>query len=86
MSTKCLIIPVKKINNEDWGQLSFFGTRHEFCGEKIWIKDEKFSFVGGHRVRLCRAEGNVHWRIPQGVPLDISRVAPAGSPRRLQKQ
>jgi hypothetical protein len=38
--------------------------------------ENKYSFAGGHRVRLYRFKDNVHWRIPAGVELDISRVDP----------
>jgi hypothetical protein len=86
MSKQHISIPVKKVNNENWGQLSFFGKKHIFCGEKIELKNNNYSFAGEHRVRLYNAEGNVHWRIPPGVDLDISRVTPANNPpRRLQK-
>ena len=86
MSTEFIKVPVKKVNNELWGRLSAFGSRHAFCGEVIRLKNENFSFAGEHRVRLYSAEGNVHWRIPQGVKLDISQVAPAKPPRRLPRQ
>jgi hypothetical protein len=86
MSIKHIQIPVKKVNNEYWGQLSYFGNKHTFCGEKIGLKNNNYSFAGGHRVRLYNAEGNVHWRIPQGFDLDISQVTPANDPhRRLPK-
>jgi hypothetical protein len=75
MSTEFITIPVKKVNNEHWGQLSSIARRHQFCCEVIQLKDANFSFAGEHRVRLYSAKGNVHWRIPQGVNLDISRVA-----------
>ena len=86
MSTKFVKVPVKKVNNENWGQLSFFGTKHSFCGEKIQLKDQNYTFAGEHRVRLYSAEKNVHWCIPQGVQLDISGVPPVGSSRRLPKR
>jgi len=68
-------MPVQRVNNDRWGQLSYFGSRHEFCCEEFRLKKENFSFAGEHRVRLYSAKGNVHWRIPQGVQLDISQVA-----------
>jgi len=86
MSTESITIPVKIVNNERWGQLSYFGSRHQFCGEDIRLKNYNFSFVGEHRVRLYSAAGNVHWRIPQGVDLDISRVALDRPRRSLQRR
>jgi hypothetical protein len=91
MSTEFIKIPIKKVNNDRWGQLSFFGKRHVFCGETIRLKNESYSFAGGHRVRLYSAEGNVHWLIPEGIKLDISRVSiakelPTKPPRRMPKK
>jgi hypothetical protein len=83
MSTESLTIPVQRVNNDRWGRLSIYGSRHELCCEDIRLKKENFSFIGEHRVRLYIAKGNVHWRIPQGVELDISLVAPANPRRRL---
>ena len=83
MPTEFIRIPIKVVNNEKWGQLSLYGDRHAFCGETIRIKKETFSFAGGHRVHLCSAVGNVHWRIPQGVQLDISQVQTAKPLRRM---
>jgi hypothetical protein len=86
MATEFIMVPVKKVNSQPWGQLSFFGNRHEFCGEEIRLRDQSFSFAGGHRVRLCVAKGNVHWRIPEGVQLDITQVELANPPRRLPRR
>lgn len=86
MATEFIKVPVKKVNSQPWGQLSLFGNQHEFCGEKIRLRDQNFSFAGGHRVRLYVAKGNVHWRIPEGVQLDITQVELANPPRRLPKR
>ncbi len=75
-------VPILIHNGVRWGRLSFFGTRHEFCGEKIQIKNKPFTFTGEHRVQLCVAKKNVHWKIPEGVELNISEVTPA---RRLPR-
>jgi len=86
MAAEFIKVPVKKVNSQLWGQLSFFGNRHEFCGEEIRLRNQSFSFAGGHRVRLCIAKGNVHWRIPEGVQLDITQVELANPPRRLPRR
>jgi len=79
-------VPFKKVGTERWGQLSAFGDSHLICGESVKLKDENFSFAGGHRVRLYSFKKNVHWKIPEGVSLDISAVTPAGNaPRRTQR-
>jgi hypothetical protein len=83
MPTEFIRVPVKKVNRERWGQLTVFGDRHEFCGNDIHLRNENFSFAGGHRVRLYVARGNVHWRIPEGVSLDITQVQAENPPRRL---
>jgi hypothetical protein len=77
-----ITIPVKKVNGEPWGELSFFGSAHEFCCEKGELKDNQYSFSGGHRVRLFHLRKNVHWKIPVGQNLDVSAVPPATAPRR----
>jgi hypothetical protein len=74
------------VGTERWGQLSAFGDAHLICGETVKLRDEKFSFAGQHRVRLYSFKKNVHWKIPDGIPLDIAAVPPAASaPRRAQR-
>ena len=80
MPTEFIKIPIKIVNKVRWGQLSFFARRHEFCGEDIRPKNQNFPFADGHRVRLYKAEGNVHWLIPESYKLDISQVLPAKEP------
>ena len=75
-------VPVKTVGNERWGQLSLLGDHHLICAEAVKLKDENFSFAGGHRVRLYSFKKNVHWKIPEGVRLDIAGVTPAAAPRR----
>jgi hypothetical protein len=78
-------VPVKVIGNERWGQLSVLSSdSHLICGEKVDQKKD-FSFAGGHRVRLYSFKKNVHWKIPEGVSLDIAGVPPANAPRRVQR-
>jgi hypothetical protein len=75
-------IPVKIVNNERWAQLNNFGNSHIICAERCTLKQENYSFAAGHRVRLYAVKNNVHWKIPIGVPLDVSAVAPATLPPR----
>jgi hypothetical protein len=80
-------VPVKIVGGERWGHLSALGdAAHFICGEDVWKKDENFSFAGGHRVRLYAFKKNVHWKIPEGVSLDISGVPAATSAPRRQQQ
>jgi hypothetical protein len=79
-------VPIRIINNIRWGQLSVFGERHEFCGEKFELRDSNFSFAGGHRVRIFSAKKNVHWKIPEGIQLDISQVQTSQPPRRMPRK
>ena len=76
-------VPVKIVGTERWGHLSAFGEGHLICGESVKLKNEKYSFAGGHRVRLYAFKKNVHWRIPEVAAIDISAVSPAIPPRRL---
>lgn len=77
-----VLIPVKKVNGENWGDLGAFAISHDIVGEKVHLANENFSFAGGHRVRLYRFKKNVHFKIPQGTQLDIAAVIPASAPRR----
>ena len=70
-------VPVKVVGTERWGQLSLLSDAHLICGETVKLKDEKYSFAGQHRVRLYSFKKNVHWKIPEGVSLDITAVPPA---------
>lgn len=77
-------VPVKIVGTERWGQLSALGDNHFICGEKVQQKDGNYSFAGQHRVRLYSFKKNVHWKIPDGIALDVTGVAPAAAPRRPQ--
>jgi hypothetical protein len=78
-------VPVKAFEGGRWGHLSAFADTHQICGETVRLKEQNFSFAGGHRVRLYIFKKNVHWKIPDGIALDISDVAPAAAPRRIQR-
>jgi len=77
-------VPVKIVGGERWGHLSALGEAHGICGESVHVK-ENYSFAGGHRVRLYTFKKNVHWKIPQGVAIDIAAVPAADAPRRMQR-
>jgi len=75
-------VPVKVIGTDRWGELNLLGDAHLICGETVKLKDENFSFAGQHRVRLYSFKKNVHWKIPEGISLDVTAVAAAAAPRR----
>jgi hypothetical protein len=75
-------VPVKEIVGARWGQLNALADKHEICAEEVRLKQENFSLAGGHRVRLYTFKKNVHWKIPDGVELDISGVAAEPTVRR----
>lgn len=79
-------VPVKTLSSKRWGLLSYFGNTHLVCAENVDTIDSKFSFAGGHRVRLVRLKKNVHWQLPAGVELDIAEVPTAAAPRRQPPQ
>ena len=81
-----IIVSVKVVNGERWGDLAVIGHAHEICGETVKLKNENFSFADGHRVRLYTFKKNVHWKIPAGATLDITDVAPGTAPRRQQQR
>jgi hypothetical protein len=77
-----LTIPIKTWDKGKWGELNFYGNTHIICAERFTLKQENYTFVGNHRVRLYTLKNNVHWKIPSGTPLDISSVPAATAPRR----
>lgn len=77
-------VPVRMVDGERWGDLNVLASTHEICGEVVKCKNEKFSFAGQHRVRLFQFKKNVHWKIPEGIDLDITNVLPGAAPRRRQ--
>jgi hypothetical protein len=79
-----VLVPIKVVNKQDWGDLSVLGVTHEFVGETVKLKNDKLSFAGGHRVRLYHFKKNVHWRI-SSAEFDITDVAPASPPRKAQR-
>lgn len=79
-------VPVKTVGTERWGQLNLLSDTHLICGESVKLKENNYSFAGQHRVRLYSFKKNVHWKIPEGISLDVTGVAPAGAaPRRTQR-
>lgn len=79
-------VPIKLLGTERWGCLqSLDNGAHSFVGFDIWLKKDRYSFIGGHRVKLFGAKGNVHFRIPDATKtIDITDVAPAAPPPRRQ--
>lgn len=69
-------VPTVKFRNEEWGDLSVFGTRHDFvCTSHNQGRD--ISFIDDHRVRTFTFKKMVHWKIPAGTELDITEVGQA---------
>ena len=77
-----LSVPVRAHDKRNWGMLSHFGNAHAICGETVNLVAQKYSFIGGHRVRLYKFKKNVAWQIPAGTELDIASVNPGGPPPR----
>ncbi len=75
-------VPVKEVRGQRWGALAYLSHNHEICGEEVRCIDSRYSFIGRHRVQLYKFRKNVFWRIPEGVSLDISKVAQTQAPRR----
>jgi hypothetical protein len=85
--TDSVRVPVRMHNNERWGALSFLegGKTIEVIAERFEPKNDSFSFIGGHRVRLYKLKSSVHFKVPTGVTLDISGVPPATQPTLRKK-
>ena len=80
-----VIIPVRQYGSQKWGWLSSLCDDHEIVGYDFRKVDENYSFAGGHRVRLYKVKGNVHFKVPTGATFDISAV-PAAAPRRVSQR
>jgi len=79
-------VPIKVVNKEKWADLGALALTHEIVAEKCNKVEENYSFAGGHRVRLWKFKKNVHFKVPSGVDLDISGVAPAVAPTPPRRQ
>jgi len=77
-----ICVPVKTVNGVGWGDLSVFCLTHEVVGETVTLLDQNFTFAGGHRVRKYKFKKNVHFKVPQGTALDISKVSAGPAPRK----
>ena len=78
--TEHITIPVKVVKGVKWGDLNALSITHEVCGEVVKLKDDKFPMSGGHRVRLYHFKKNVHWRVANGLEVDITEVKPSEPP------
>jgi hypothetical protein len=74
-------VPVIEHDGYRWGALSFYGKDHEITGENQSCLNQKYSFKGGHRVRIYKLKKSVYWKIPSTVTLDISDVPARRVPR-----
>jgi predicted RNA-binding protein associated with RNAse of E/G family len=75
-------VPVVEHDGYRWAALAFYGKDHEITGEKQACLNQKYSFKGGHRVRIYKIKQNVYWKIPSTVTLDISNVPARRVPQR----
>jgi hypothetical protein len=75
-------VPIIEHDGHRWGALAFFGKDHEITGENQSCLNQKYSFKGGHRVRIYKIKKNVYWKIPSTVTLDITNVPT----RRVQQR
>ena len=81
---KSLTVPLVSHDQSSWACLSYFSKKTVICAESFSQKQDKYSFLGGHRVRLYSLEGNVHWKIPLDTAINIEDVKPAQVPARRQ--
>jgi hypothetical protein len=95
MRSKSYTFPVKKVGRDEWLDLTAHGVAHNFVCEAFKLKDENFTFAGGHRVRLFHFKKNIHWKAPSGTDVDISEMEVAATspglvttpaPRRNQRR
>lgn len=81
-----LRLPLLDHDGWKWGRLNLFGNsdKQVICAESFSTIKEKYTFKGGHRVRLYALKGNIHWRIPADTKIDIVDVPTATVPTRRQ--
>jgi len=80
-------VPLRKYNSRDWGDLSSFGKSHDICCERYFLVEDRHTFIGGHRVRLLRFRGNVHWQVPiREQEFSITAVPEAKAPPGLKEK
>lgn len=82
--SRTVSLPTKVVSQRLWAEVSSLGPSltYEVVGEVVHPVNDMYSFAGGHRVRLYRFKKNVHFRVPDGVEINISSVAPAEPARR----
>lgn len=89
---KSISVSLRKHDKKRWGALQYFGNVHLVCAEKLVLKDQSYSFLGGHRVRLYKLTGNVNWTCADaadfedaGLSIDISAVPVQKAPARRKQ-
>lgn len=76
--TKYVQVPIVEHDGKKWGALAHLALDHEItCESTIKCINEKYSFRGGHRVRVYKFKKQVYWKLPsQAIEIDISDVPP----------
>lgn len=82
---KTIEVPIKLVGKDSWADLGALSLAHEIVGERVDLKDGNFSFAGGHRVRLYKFKKNVHFKVPDGISLDIEDVKAEPNPSRRKR-
>lgn len=74
--SKCVQVPIIEHDGYRWGALAHFGKDHDItCEATIKLVEDKYSFKGGHRVRLYKFKKQVYWKLPStAIEIDISGV------------
>lgn len=79
-----LPVPLRTHGKERWGALDGWGNHVvEVVAERFELKNDSYTFLGGHRVRLYKLYNNMHFKAPPAT-LDIRNVQPAQAPPATQ--
>ncbi len=78
-------VPTVLFGSEKWGALTALANSHEIVGTKVNQKKD-MSLPNRHRVRRYMFTGQVHWKIPAGIDVEISGIAPGQPPRRKTRR
>jgi hypothetical protein len=67
-------MPLVEHDGHRWAAIAYYGIDHEITGETCKCLKEKYSFKGGHRVRIYKIKKQVYWKVPSSIDLDITDV------------
>ena len=78
-------VPIVLFGTKKWGALKYLAKSHEIVGTTV-NKKKDMSLPNRHQVRRYTFTGQVHWKIPVGVDVDVSDITPVQPPQRRKQR